>query len=84
MMIELCLGSIYAYSILSLPLMDLFEQSGLKVSATAMQALYMALLVVTALTIPLVGQFIEVRAQMGVHGRWGAHRPGLALASLPH
>ncbi len=59
MMIELCLGSIYAYSILSLPLMDLFEQRGLTVSATAMQAPYMVLLVVTALTIPLVGQFIE-------------------------
>ncbi|MGV8127823.1 MAG: L-lactate MFS transporter [Methanothrix sp.] len=59
MMIELCLGSIYAYSILSVPLMELFGRRGLQVSATAMQAPYMTLLVVTALTMPLVGQFIE-------------------------
>jgi MFS family permease len=59
LMIELCLGSIYAYSILSVPLQDLFAQRGLEVSATAMQVPYIALLVVTALTMPLVGQFIE-------------------------
>jgi len=59
LMIELCLGSVYAYSIISVPLKRLFDQWGLTVSATAMQVPYIASLLVLSLTLPLVGQFIE-------------------------
>lgn len=65
MLIQLCLGAIYAYSILSVPLKKLFESPiesggfGLTVSATTMQIPYIVFLLVFALTMPLVGKYIE-------------------------
>lgn len=65
MLIQLCLGAIYAYSILSVPLKKLFESPiesggfGLTVSATTMQIPYIVFLLVFALTMPLIGKYIE-------------------------
>ena len=63
--IELCLGAVYAYSILSVPLKKIFTDSvssggfGLTVSAIEMQLPYIVSLAVFALTMPLVGRYIE-------------------------
>jgi MFS family permease len=63
--IELCLGAVYAYSILSPPLKKLFTTPivdgglGLSVSAIEMQLPYIASLAFFALTMPLVGKYIE-------------------------
>ncbi|MDH7597058.1 MAG: OFA family MFS transporter [Methanothrix sp.] len=60
LLIELCLGAIYAYSIINPPLKKLFtENYGLTVSATAMQIPYIVFLLIFALTMPLVGKYIE-------------------------
>lgn len=63
--IELCLGAVYAYSILSVPLKKIFTDPvssggfGLTVSATEMQLPYIVSLAMFALTMPLVGRYIE-------------------------
>lgn len=63
--IELCLGAVYAYSILSVPLKKIFTDPvssggfGLTVSAIEMQLPYIVSLAVFALTMPLVGRYIE-------------------------
>ena len=65
LLIELCLGAIYAYSLLSVPLKSLFETPvdkggfGLSVSATVMQIPYIVFLLVFALCMPLVGKYID-------------------------
>jgi MFS transporter, OFA family, oxalate/formate antiporter len=72
--IELCLGSVYAYSILSVPLKKIFTDPvsaggfGLTVSAIEMQLPYIVSLAVFALTMPLVGKYIE---------SWGPRKVGM-------
>ena len=63
--IELCLGAVYAYSIISVPLKKIFTTPcadggfGLTVSAMEMSLPYIASLAFFALTMPLVGKYIE-------------------------
>ena len=63
--IELCLGAVYAYSILSVPLKQIFTDPvssggfGLTVSAIEMQLPYIVSLAMFALTMPLVGKYID-------------------------
>ncbi|MFZ2471597.1 MAG: MFS transporter, partial [Methanothrix sp.] len=63
--IELCLGAVYAYSIISVPLKKVFTAPvadggfGLTVSAMEMSLPYIASLAFFALTMPLVGKYIE-------------------------
>jgi MFS family permease len=58
--IELCLGSVYAYSILSVPLKKVFTESfGLNPSAIEMQLPYIVSLAMFAFTMPLAGKYIE-------------------------
>ena len=63
--IELCLGAVYAYSILSVPLKTIFTAPvaeggfGLTVSAIEMQLPYIVSLAMFAITMPLVGKYIE-------------------------
>ena len=63
--IELCLGAVYAYSIISVPLKTIFTAPvadggfGLTVSAMEMSLPYIASLAFFALTMPLVGKYIE-------------------------
>lgn len=63
--IELCLGSVYAYSVLSVPLLKTFTDPvtaggfGLTVSAIEMQLPYIVSLATFAITMPLVGKYIE-------------------------
>jgi len=65
LLIEFCLGAVYAYSILSVPLKEMFTAPaasggfGLIVSATEMQLPYIVSLLVFALTMPQVGKYIE-------------------------
>ena len=64
-LIELCLGAVYAYSILSVPLKKIFTDPvaaggfGLTVSAIEMQLPYIVSLAMFAVTMPLVGKYIE-------------------------
>ncbi|MEM3463871.1 MAG: OFA family MFS transporter, partial [Candidatus Bathyarchaeia archaeon] len=60
----LCLGAIYAYSIIAVPLRKLFEAPppegyGLKVTSTEMQIPFIVFLLIFALTMPLMGKYIE-------------------------
>ena len=63
--IELCLGAVYAYSVLSVPLKKIFTDPisaggfGLTVSAIEMQLPYIVSLAMFAITMPLVGKYIE-------------------------
>ncbi len=63
--IELCLGAVYAYSILSVPLKKIFTDPvsaggfGLTVSAIEMQLPYIVSLAMFAITMPLVGKYVE-------------------------
>ena len=58
--IELCLGSVYAYSVLSVPLKKVFVESfGLNPSAIEMQLPYIVSLAMFAFTMPLAGKYIE-------------------------
>ncbi|MEM3641360.1 MAG: OFA family MFS transporter [Candidatus Bathyarchaeia archaeon] len=64
LIIMLCLGAIYAYSIIAVPLRKLFEATppegyGLKVTSTEMQIPFIVFLLVFALTMPLMGKYIE-------------------------
>lgn len=64
LVIMLCLGAIYAYSVIAVPLRKLFEAPppqgyGLKVSSTEMQIPFIVFLTAFALTMPMMGKFIE-------------------------
>ncbi|MCX8152239.1 MAG: OFA family MFS transporter [Archaeoglobaceae archaeon] len=64
LIINICLGSIYSYSVLQIPLKKLFEAPqphgfGLKVSATEMQLPFLTFLAFFAITMPLAGRFVE-------------------------
>jgi len=64
LVIEFCLGAIYSYSVIAVPLKRFFETPppeglGLKVSATEMQLPFIVFLLVFALVMPLTGRFIE-------------------------
>ena len=60
MIIQLCLGAIYSYSILNVPLQKYFTTLGLTVTATTMQWPYIIFLLVFALSMPLVGRYMEI------------------------
>jgi len=64
LVIEFCLGAIYSYSVIAVPLKRFFEAPppdglGLKISATEMQLPFIVFLLVFALVMPLMGRFIE-------------------------
>jgi len=64
LIINICLGAIYAYSVIQVPLKKLFEASppegfGLKVTATEMQLPFLVFLAVFALTMPIMGKYID-------------------------
>jgi MFS family permease len=64
LIIMLCLGAIYAYSIIAVPLKKVFEDAppqgyGLKVSSTEMQIPFIVFLLVFAVTMPLTGKYVE-------------------------
>ncbi|MEM2648023.1 MAG: MFS transporter, partial [Candidatus Bathyarchaeia archaeon] len=59
LIIMLCLGAVYAYSIIRVHLEKIFEGYGLKVSSTEMQLPYLTFLFLFALTMPLVGKYME-------------------------
>lgn len=64
LIINICLGAIYAYSVIQVPLRKLFETPppggfGLKVTATEMQLPFLVFLAVFALTMPLMGKYID-------------------------
>lgn len=64
LMIMLCLGAIYAYSVIAVPLRRVFEAPppmghGLKVTSTEMQVPFIVFLLVFAVTMPLMGRYIE-------------------------
>ncbi|MEM2464555.1 MAG: OFA family MFS transporter [Candidatus Bathyarchaeia archaeon] len=55
----LCLGAIYAYSIIRVHLEKIFEGYGIRASSTEMQLPYLTFLLLFALSMPLVGRYIE-------------------------
>ncbi|MEM2209331.1 MAG: MFS transporter, partial [Nitrososphaerota archaeon] len=58
--INLCLGAIYAYSIIAVHLMKLFKNVyGLNVTATEIQLPFIVFLLVFSLTMPMMGKYIE-------------------------
>lgn len=64
LMVMLCLGAIYAYSVISVPLRKVFEAPppegcGLKVSSTEMQLPFIVFLLLFAVTMPVMGRYIE-------------------------
>lgn len=59
LILNLCLGSIYAYSVLQVPLRKAFEDLGLEISATEMLLPFIVFLVFFAATMPLAGKYIE-------------------------
>ncbi len=59
MLMNFCLGAIYAYGILKVPLQAYFKTLGLEASATQMLYPYIVFLFVFALSMPLAGPYIE-------------------------
>ncbi|MEM0302575.1 MAG: OFA family MFS transporter [Archaeoglobaceae archaeon] len=59
LIINLCLGSIYSYSVIQVHLRKLFEDLGLRVSATEMQIPFIVFLLFFAITMPIAGKYIE-------------------------
>ena len=64
LIIMLCLGAVYAYSVIAVPLRKVFEAPppegrGLKVTSTEMQVPFIVFLLVFAVTMPLMGRYIE-------------------------
>lgn len=55
----ICLGAIYTYSIIRVHLERVFEDQGLKVSSTEMQLPFITFLLLFAFTMPLMGKYIE-------------------------
>jgi len=58
-LMNLCLGSIYAYSVIQVQLRRHFEELGQRVSATEMQLPFIVFLILFALMMPLAGKYIE-------------------------
>lgn len=78
LMVMLCLGAIYAYSVISVPLRKVFEAPppegyGLKISSTEMQLPFIVFLLFFAVTMPVSGRYIE---------KYGPRRIALAGASM--
>jgi OFA family oxalate/formate antiporter-like MFS transporter len=69
LVINLCLGAIYAYSVIRGPLETHFKTVGLHVTATDMQLPFMVFLLAWAVCMPLAGPKID---------RWGPRRTALA------
>ncbi|MFN3383906.1 MAG: OFA family MFS transporter [Archaeoglobaceae archaeon] len=64
LIINICLGAIYAYSVIQVPLRKLFEAPppegfGLRVTATEMQLPFLVFLAVFALAMPVMGKYID-------------------------
>ncbi|MCS6955696.1 MAG: MFS transporter, partial [Candidatus Calescibacterium sp.] len=60
LIINICLGSIYSYSVLQIHLKKLFENEyGIKVSATEMQIPYLIFLALFSFCMPFAGKLIE-------------------------
>ncbi|MEM2123558.1 MAG: OFA family MFS transporter [Candidatus Bathyarchaeia archaeon] len=64
LVIMLCLGAIYAYSVIAVPLRKVFEAPppeghSLRVTSTEMQVPFIVFLLVFAVTMPLMGKYIE-------------------------
>lgn len=59
MVIQLCLGAIYAYGVLRNPLVDHFKGLGLDPTAMEMTWPFIVFLAVFALTMPLAGPYIQ-------------------------
>ncbi|OPY51941.1 MAG: Major Facilitator Superfamily protein [Methanosaeta sp. PtaU1.Bin060] len=59
LIIMLCLGAIYAYSIISVPLKAYYTSTGLTPTAVDMQIPFIVFLAFFALTMPLIGKYIE-------------------------
>ncbi len=57
--VQLCLGAIYSYSILNVPLTAYFRTLGLNVTSTIMILPYIIFLLVFALVMPLAGPYME-------------------------
>ncbi|MCX8170904.1 MAG: OFA family MFS transporter, partial [Candidatus Bathyarchaeota archaeon] len=60
----ICLGAIYAYSVIRVPVEEIFKSPppkgyGLKVTSTEMQLPYIVFLLLFALTMPFAGKYIE-------------------------
>jgi MFS transporter, OFA family, oxalate/formate antiporter len=69
MVINVCLGAIYAYSVIRIPLEVHFKKLGLSVTATQMQIPFIVFLLTWAVSMPLAGPNID---------RWGPRRMALA------
>ena len=59
MLMNFCLGAIYAYGILKVPLAAYFKTLGVEATATQMLYPYIVFLLVFALSMPLAGPYIE-------------------------
>jgi OFA family oxalate/formate antiporter-like MFS transporter len=59
MVIQLCLGAIYAYGVLRVPLVNHFKDLGLQPTAMEMTWPFIVFLAVFALTMPLAGPYIQ-------------------------
>lgn len=64
LIVMLCLGSVYSYSVISVLLEKFFEAEppygyGLKVSSTEMQLPFIVFLVVFAITMPIMSKYVE-------------------------
>ncbi|MCS7139739.1 MAG: OFA family MFS transporter [Candidatus Nezhaarchaeota archaeon] len=57
--IMLCLGAVYAYSVIRVHFEKIFEGYGLKVTATEMQLPLMVSLLLSVPTMPLIGKYVE-------------------------
>ncbi|MEM2320906.1 MAG: MFS transporter [Candidatus Bathyarchaeia archaeon] len=55
----LCLGAVYAYSVVRVHFERVFEGYGLKVSSTEMQLPFIVFLLLFALTMPLMGKYVK-------------------------
>jgi len=58
-LLQLCLGSIYAYGVLRTPLLDYFQGLGLNPSAMDMTWPFIVFLAIFAITMPLAGPWIK-------------------------
>ncbi len=83
MIIQLCLGAIYAYGVVRVPLQKYFTDTlGLKVTAMDMTWPFIVFLLLFALTMPLAGPYIQkMGPRKGMHGWWSAY--GTRAGSQP-
>lgn len=59
LIIMICLGTVYAYSIVRIHFENIFREYSLKVSSTEMQLPYLVFLLLFALMMPFMGKYIE-------------------------